>query len=91
MPQFIVTISDAGLKAAEAAEGGACYSFQDWIQNAASEKERRSMDILISEKTNFNFKKISKAEKEEVIRGLTLETAKEKTQRLAKEMEEGST
>ncbi len=88
MPKFTVTISDDGLKAAEAADGGGCYSFRDWIQNAANQKVRRSIDTLIEEKTNLNFKKLPPMEKEVCVSEMSLETAKEKTDKFEREMRE---
>lgn len=83
MPKnFTVTISDEGLKAAEAADGGDCYSFQDWIQNTANQMVRRSTDMLIEKNTNLNFKKISQSEKEAIIKDLPLETAKDRHEKL---------
>lgn len=77
MPQFTVTVSDEELKALE----WDIYDVQDWIQNAISEKARRTMDLLIEQNTDKNPKKVAKAEKESIIQGLTLETAKERTDR----------
>lgn len=85
MPKFTVTISEEGLKASEAADGGGCYSFQDWIQNAAKEKERRSMDSLIELHTNLNPKKLNGMEKGVRICGMDLETAKDRTERMKEE------
>ena len=88
MPDFTVTISEEGLKAMEAADGGGCYSFQDWIQNAASEKERRSVDLLIERYTRLNFRKVSRIDKEAKIKKMVLETAKERTDRMEEELKE---
>lgn len=83
MTQFIVTVSDEELKALE----WDIYNVHAWIQNAISEKARRTMDILIEQNTSFNYKKISAMEKESIIRKLVIETAKERTKRLEKEIE----
>lgn len=84
MPQFTVIVSNEELKALE----WDIYDVQEWIQNAISEKARKTMDTLVEQNTNLNYKKISKAEKETIIQGLNLETAKERTDRLEMEMKE---
>lgn len=86
MPEFTITVSDEGLKAIEAADGGGCYSFQEWIQNAASQQERRSMDFLVEKFTCLNYKNASISEKKAEILKLSLETAKERTDRFKREM-----
>jgi len=83
MPEFIVTVSDDELKALKSN----VYDFQIWIQNAASEKARRVINRLVEEHTNLNYKKISKEEKEAVVHDLTLETAKERGNRMKAESE----
>lgn len=75
MPTFTVTVSDEELKALE----WDIYDVQAHIQNAISEKARRVMDTLVLQNTDKNPKKISKAEKECIIEGLTLGTAKQRT------------
>ena len=55
------------------------YEIADWIFNAAEEKCRRHMDRIVEQHTAYNPKKLSKVEKEDIIKGLTLETAKERT------------
>lgn len=80
MPEFIVTVSDEELKALE----WDIYDVHANIQNGVSENARRLMDILIKKHTDKNPNKIPKADKEAIIAGLTLETAKEKTDRLEK-------
>ena len=84
MPNFTVTVSDEELKALE----WDIYNVQNWIQNAISEKARRTMDILVLEHTDKNPKKISKEDKEVIITGLALETAKERTDRMEEELED---
>lgn len=84
MIKFIVEVLDIGLKAIEAADGGGCYSLQTWIQNAVNEKERRSVDTLVEKYTNKNAQKIPYEDKLVIIDGLTLETAKERTDALIK-------
>jgi len=83
MPQFTVTVSDDELKALE----WDIYDVQEWIQSAISEKARRTIDQLIEQHTNLNYKKISKAEKENKVSHMKLETARERNKRLEKEME----
>lgn len=82
MKQFTVTISNEELKALE----WDIYDVQAWIQNAISEKARRTIDILITRHTAFNPRKLSQSQRNEEIRKLALETAKERTDRLEKEL-----
>ena len=82
MPKFTVTVSDEELKALE----WDIYDVQKHIQNAISEKARRTMDTLVQLNTNLNPKKISKIEKELIIKDLDLETAKERTDRMEEEL-----
>ena len=77
MPDFTVTVSDEELKALE----WDIYDVQDHIQNAISEKARRTMDILVDKHSDKNYKKLSKADKEKIVKNLDLETAKERTNR----------
>lgn len=81
MPNFTVTVSDEELKTLE----WDIYDVQEWIQNAISEKARRTIDILVEQHTNKNYKKISKVDKEKIIKDLKLESAKERTDRMEKE------
>jgi len=83
MPQFTVTISEDEFKALE----WDIVDVQEWIQNAISEKARRTMDTLLEQRTNLNYKRASKAEKEAEVGRMDLETAKERNKRLEKEME----
>ena len=82
MPNFTVTVSDEELKALE----WDIYDVQKHIQNAISEKARKTMDTLIMKYTDKNPKKVSKTDKETIIDGLTLETAKERTDKLEVKM-----
>lgn len=75
MIQFTVIVSEEELKALE----WDIYDVQEWIQNAISEKARRTMDTLIEQHTDKNPRKVPKAEKERIIKGLELKTAKERT------------
>ena len=83
MPEFIVTVSDEELKALE----WDIHSVQVWIQNAISEKARRTMDILIEQNTNLNPRKLSNVEREVHIRGMNLETAKERADKFESKLE----
>lgn len=82
MPEFIVTVSDEELKALE----WDIYDVQSHIQNAISEKARKTMDALVLRNTDKNPKKISKTEKEQIVKDMTLETAKERTDRIEAEV-----
>lgn len=78
---FTITVSTQELKALE----WDIYNVQDWIQNAISEKARRTIDTLIDKHSDKNYKKLSKEDKEKIIKDLVLETAKERTDRLENE------
>ena len=84
MPDFTITVSDDELKALE----WDIYNVQNWIQNAISEKARRTMDILVELHTDKNPKKVLKEDKEAIVAGLTFETAKERTDRMEEELED---
>ena len=93
MPDFTVTISEEGLKAIEAADGGRCCNFQTWIQGAASDKERKSIDLLIDKLSHLNYKNAGREEKAAEVKKMNLETAKERKDREEeeeKESEDGS-
>jgi len=83
MPKFTVTVSDEELKSLE----WDIYDVQKHIQNAISEKARRTMDRLIEQYTHKNPKKLPKTDKENIISGLHLESAKQRTDRIQKEMQ----
>ena len=82
MPQFTVTVSEEELKALE----WDIYDVQEWIQNAISEKARRTIDILIENNTNLNYKKLSRVEKQNEISHMILETARARNKRLEREL-----
>lgn len=84
MKEFKITVSDEELKALE----WDIYDVQKHIQNAISEKARRTMETLIELNTNLNPRKLAKVEKEIHIRGMVLETAKERTDRAERELAE---
>jgi len=58
------------------------YDVAEWIFNAVAEKCRRHGDRIVEQSTAYNPKKLSKAEKDNIIAGLTFETAKERTDKL---------
>lgn len=82
MPKFTVKVSDEELKALE----WDIYDVQKWIQNAISEKARRTMDTLVEQNTTYNPRKLPKAEKEKIVKELDLESAKERTDRIEREV-----
>jgi len=84
MPKFTVTVSDWELEALK----WDIYNVQDWIQNAISEKARRTIETLIEQNTDRNPRKVSKLDKERMIRNLDLESAKERTDRMEREFRE---
>lgn len=85
MPEFTVWISDEGLKAVEAADGGRCCNFQTWIQGAASDKERKSIDLLVDKFSRLNYKTTGRKEKAAEVKKMEIETAKERIDRLKEE------
>ena len=58
------------------------FEIAEWIFNAVDEKCRRHGDRIVEQNTAYNPKKLSKVEKENIIADLTLETAKERTDKL---------
>jgi len=58
------------------------YEIAEWIFNAVDEKCRRHGDRIVEQNTAYNPKKLSKVEKENIIRDINLETAKERTDKL---------
>lgn len=58
------------------------YEISEWIFNAVEEKCRRHCDRIVEQHTAYNPKKLSKVEKEDIIRGLNFDTAKERTDEL---------
>lgn len=82
MPQFTVIVSEEELKALE----WDIYDVQEWIQNAISEKARRAIDILVEQKTDRNPRKVTLDGKLALVRAMTLETAKERTDRFKREL-----
>lgn len=71
-----ITIDDENIRVTETD----CYSFMDWIVNAVNEKHRRVLDRLVLEHTDKNPQKISLEDKIELIRPITLKSAKEKNE-----------
>jgi len=59
-----------------------CYSFIDWLENAAREKVRRVRDRIILDRTDKNPQKISFGEKKNLVKDIPLELAKERNKRL---------
>lgn len=51
---------------------------QEWLQHAWNNKARKCVDRIIDEETNLNYNKLTKEEKEQIIRDKPLKTAKEK-------------
>jgi hypothetical protein len=58
------------------------YEIAEWVFNAVNEKCRRHGDRIVEQHTAYNPKKLSKAEKDLIIKDITLETAKERTDKL---------
>lgn len=78
MAQFTVTINDAEEKALLTD----MLSIQDWLDNAIHNKARRTIDSIIQKETDRQPKKLSVAEKHNLIREMELETGAEQNARL---------
>lgn len=78
MAKFTVEINDAEEKAMLTD----MISIQDWLDNAIHNKARRTIDAIIEQKTDKQFKKISVEEKHHLIMKMKLETAAEKDEKV---------
>lgn len=78
---FTVEINDAEEKALLTD----MVSIQEWIDNAIQNKARRTIDSIVEKKTDKQPKKMTVADKHNLIRGLELETVVEKDARLEEE------
>lgn len=74
------TLSDAEVKAAE----WDILEIYDWIENAIRNKARQCIDQLILDHTTVNPKKIPVEEKETIIQGLTIKSARERMKEMEK-------
>lgn len=81
MPQITLKFNDMEWKALE----WDIYDIQKHFQGVVSHKAYVTMNVLIEKRTNLNPKKLDKEERENHIRGMNLETAKERTDRMEKE------
>lgn len=78
------TLTDEEVKALETN----MVSIYEWIKNAIFNKARVVTNQIILEKTNYNPKKLSVAEKGLIIKDLTLETAVARNARIEAEINE---
>jgi len=78
MIDITVTVSDEEFKALE----WDIYDVQAHIQNAINVKAARTMDTLVRQNTNLNPGKLTNVEKENIVRDLNIETAKEASDRV---------
>ena len=74
MGELKVSYTDEQMKVME----HIALSPQEWIQNAWSNRARQAMDEVIEKTTNKNPKKISLAEKLQIIQNTDIETAVER-------------
>lgn len=74
MAQFIVTVSDAQLKALE----WGIVDVQEWVNNALHNKARRCIDTIVEEHSEYQPKKLTVAQKEQIVLDTPLQTAAQK-------------
>ena len=86
MPDITVTIPDDILKILE----WDIYEVREWLQNDISEKARRLVDRIIEQNTAYNPKRVAWVRKMAIIKELNLESAKERTDRMEKEVVNGT-
>lgn len=55
-----------------------CYSVEEWVKNAIHNKARQMIDVIVLEVSDKNPKKISKAEKETIVKEAVIKSAKER-------------
>ena len=55
-----------------------CYSVEEWVENAIHNKARQMIDVIVLEVSDKNPKKISKAEKEIIVKEAVIKSAKER-------------
>ena len=77
MPQFTITINDAEAKALATD----MFSIQEWLEHAVHNKIERLIDNIIGKATDRQPKKITSAEKYQMIIDMKLETGAERTAR----------
>lgn len=82
MPDITVTIPDDIFKILE----WDIYEVQEWLQNDISEKVRHLVDRIIQENSALNPNRLSVTQKMELIQKMKLESAKERTERMEKEI-----
>lgn len=78
MKQFTIIISNEEEKALLTD----MISIQEWIQNAISNKARQTIDTIIEAETTHNFRKLTPSAKADIIKGLKLKTAAQKSKEL---------
>jgi len=78
MPEYTITISEEEEKALLTN----MVDIQVWLQNAITQKARKVTDRIVVAVSDKNPKKISQAEKAQIIRDAALETATERNFRI---------
>ena len=68
---IIIELTEAQYKAA----AYDCYSVEEWVKNAIENKARQQTDIIVLETTDKNPKKISKTEKENIVKNAVIKSA----------------
>ena len=84
MKTITFSISDEEYKVMEA---GIIEGPEAWIGHMAKDKARKLMDRIIESETSYRAKALDPAEKEAMIRPMTLEAAKDRNAREMSEME----
>ena len=78
MKKFTVEVSETEEKALLVV----MVDIQEWIDNAIHNRARQAIDMIINDRTDKQAKKIPLTERDKIIKGLVLETAKERTEKL---------
>ena len=65
-----------------------CYSVEEWVKNAIFNKSRQMIDVIVLEVSDKNPKKISKAEKETIVKEANIKSAQERQIEFEAEMKE---
>jgi len=68
------TLTEAEVKALEYD----IYEIADWVKNVLRDKARKVMDRLVEEHTDKQPKKLAKDEKELIVKGLSIKSAKQR-------------
>jgi len=74
MPEITVTLSQEEYDAMTVLTS----TPEEWVQHAASNKARKLIDVLVTDHTNLNVKKMLKKDKEDIIPTIDLDKERKK-------------